>query len=307
MNSIDCICQAAAPEGTYEAVEAFEEVREHCPALKEILVPDSIWFDFKKAVRGEMDEAQHQSILILAFIRGYLRNITSPLHRFLLEDGKPKDVLTKQYKKDLREQWLFENNVLERHHKTRIFLGKLTEILCALWLEHQGWRIANLQALGGNVDIEAVSPDSSSFSIEVKYVGRLDEEFMAAVESLSVKGGVFKVSPYASSNFFLFKVYTAAKQLDSLPPKRMVLLVISYMTWDLVEMVISENWMRWHEPRFFNADAEWNMFFEKMRKFYPQINIDLQSTINSLNQLWIVRNEYGFSYSLQDTIHFDAR
>jgi len=301
--SIQCICQTAVAD---DALEEFAGVRDHCPALKEILVPDSSWTDFKKVVQDDIDQAQHQSILILGFIRGYLRSITSPIHRYLIDNNKPKSLLTRQYRNDLRERWLLKNSVQERHHKSRIFVGKLTEILCAQWLEDLGWGVVNLAALGGGADIEAISPDNVSFSIEVKYVGRLDDEFMAAVESLSAKGGVFTVSPYSASNFLLFKVYTAAKQLEAFPLNRIALLVISYMTWGLVEKVLDQNWMHWGEPGFLDSNEEWNAFLDEKRKTYPAIDKDLQSTIKSLDKIWIARHEYGFRYSLQDTVYFGS-
>lgn len=302
--SIQCICQKAVADDSDHALEEFAGVRDRCPALKEILVPDSSWTDFKKVVQDDIDQAQHQSILILGFIRGYLRSITSPIHRYLIDNNKPKSLLTRQYRNDLRERWLLKNSVQERHHKSRIFFGKLTEILCAQWLEDLGWGVVNLAALGGGADIEAISPDNVSFLIEVKYVGRLDDEFMAAVESLSGKGGGFTVSPYSASNFLLFKLYTAAKQLEAFPLNRIALLVISYMTWGLVEKVLDQNWMHWDEPRFLDSNEEWNAFLEEKRKTYPAIDKDLQSTIKSLDKIWIVRNDYGFGYSLQDTVYF---
>jgi len=222
-----------------------------------------------------------------------------------MKNGKPKKEITKQYIVDLQERWLEKDQAIERNRKSRIYIGKLTELILAVWLEEQGWEITNLEALGGEVDIEAISPLKNDHAIEVKYVGHEDKTFLSFVESLSGKTKAHTTSPYAASDFLLFKVYSAARQLSKCANKaRIAFLAISNMTWDFVDIQLSEDWMNWQSPRFFNNDADWNNFLEEIRNQFPTIESDLQSVVRSLNELWILKEEEPSQYSLQQVIHF---
>jgi hypothetical protein len=52
--------------------EDFSEMRDRCRALREILLPDSIWQQFREWHSLPDDVAAHRSILLLAFRRGCL-------------------------------------------------------------------------------------------------------------------------------------------------------------------------------------------------------------------------------------------
>jgi len=302
--STNCLCQKGLTVKDSNILEIFSHVRNKCPVLKELLVPDSIWPDFRRSAIKPMNGALHKSILLLALHRGYLNKITLPMHKYLIENGNPRKEITKQYIVDLQETWLQEDRAIERNRKSRIYIGKLTELILADWLEEQGWRITNLEALGGQADIETVSPQKNDHAIEVKYVGYEDENFLSVVESLSGKAKAYTTSPYAASDFLLFKVYGAAKQLFNSAKTRIAFLAISNMTWDFVDIQLSEDWMNWQSPRFFNNDTDWKKFLEKNKNQFPTIESDLRSVIRSLNQLWILREEKPFQYSLQQVIHF---
>ena len=194
---------------------------------------------------------------------------------------------------------MLEKNIVDRHKKERIFLGKLTELRCAEWIEEQGWRITNLEALGGSADIEAISPDDIECGIEVKYIGQEDGNFLAIVESLSGRGGARTSSPYVASDFFLFKAYEAAKQLQGCAKTRIAFLVINEMAWDFLKIPLRNKWIQWKSPGFFNKDPEWQNFLQQQKKKrYPDIEKDLSVTLGSLAKLWIVKMEDGFQYSV---------
>lgn len=242
-NSFNCPCQAVIPNERDDILNQFAQIREYCPALKKLLIPDIIWEDFKRKAQADFDNARIKSILLLAFERGYLKNITSPLHTYLIEGDRPKEYLKKQYVKDLIEKWMFAK-------------------------------------------------------------GRLDDEFLSTIKSLSGRGGSFDLSLYATSDFLLFKAYTAAKQLETNTNNSMACLVISCITWPFVYRILDKNWMKWKTPKFFNNDPEWQNFFKEKKKNYPEIDKDLHLTINSLNKLYILKDD-NFNYSLKYIIDFD--
>ena len=64
-------------------------------------------------------------MLVLALQRGHLEVVTEPVHRFLLVDGHVRPELRKKYAQDLRERWLLETEILERHQESRRFMGPL--------------------------------------------------------------------------------------------------------------------------------------------------------------------------------------
>jgi len=65
----------------------------------------------------------HRPIVLLAFVRGHLVEVTSPIHRYLLSDGLPRTGLRKQYANHLRERWFLRSDDLERHQEARSFMG----------------------------------------------------------------------------------------------------------------------------------------------------------------------------------------
>ena len=293
----DCPCQRAIGTERKDLWNKFRRIRKQCPALREVFVPEAIWPQYQEACNAVPDKARHQSILLLALERGYLERITSPIHQYLLINDKPKNQLTNQYRQDLQERWLWQDSEIERHRKSRIFQGKLCELQCAEWIEEQGWKITDFEALGGKADIEAVSPDDIECVIEVKYIGQEDNDFLVVVNSLAGGTGAGNASLYAASDFMLFKVYSAAKQLQKFTKTRIAFLVISDMAWDLLELPLQEDWMQWQSPRFYNNDQAWQNFLQKQRKKYPEIENDLQMAFNSVTELWIVRCRNGFEYS----------
>lgn len=154
-----CGCAEAYHYGG-ERIELFGEVRQRCPALRHVLLPNDAWPLVVAAERRAPDAAFHASYLLLAFERGCLAKITAPVHRFLLCDDQPHPSLTAQYRQDLQERWLVEPDEVKRHERFRRFFGKIVELQLAHWIADREWRVSALEALGGGADIVAESSHS---------------------------------------------------------------------------------------------------------------------------------------------------
>jgi hypothetical protein len=135
---IECECANKRIPNRSTALRDFELVRQKCSALHQVLIPDGIWPKYFSFCNSEKDEALHCPIAFLAYRRGFLRNFTAPIHRFLLEGLQSECEVTKQYKKDLVENWILQNNYKSRFEQSRIFQGRWGELCFALWLEQAG-------------------------------------------------------------------------------------------------------------------------------------------------------------------------
>ena len=301
----DCPCKTASAVDRDNLLEGLRALRNGCSALNQILVPD--WEAFEQADRKlEGNRATHRSMLLLALERGHISRITFPIHLYLMESEQPKKELTKQYRKDLQEHWFMEDDELKRHNISRTYLGRLVELQCAQWIEEQNWQVQNLEALGGNFDIEAFSPRGDTWAIEVKYIGQEDWDFVDISESMD-RNGVGKgraVSLYAPSDRILFKIYEAAKQLSDFPQARLAVLVISDLTWYRFQIPLKENLMHWESPRFINDDPRWNRFFQEQKIRYPEVEKEIGTVVDSLTQAWIIREKYGYQYFREYEIPF---
>lgn len=105
---------ATSSENVLEILEEFGNLRKQCPAIKKILLPADAWESFHR-MHLFLDEAAHESILLLAFDRGYLNRITAPIHKYLMVGNEPLSNLNKNYAADLKEQWMEQSNELDRH------------------------------------------------------------------------------------------------------------------------------------------------------------------------------------------------
>ena len=282
-------------------------MRSECPALRDLLIPDDVWQDFLDWHRKPDKIACHQSILLLAMRRGILGRLTSPVHRYLIDGACVRPELTQQYRKDLRERWMFEKDPIRRHHGARGFLGKLAELQFAEWLETHGWAIHRLEALGtqGSTDryrgdIEATGPDGHVATLEVKLIGVEDDDFNAIVRSLAGESAARSPSPYDAANYLLFRVYECAKQLQRVIGRRTAIIVVQEMTWHTIELQThNRGWIDWADPALYEgpwASDQWAEFLKGKRGQYPKIEADLGVAIGSLTEIWIVRQGADFDF-----------
>ncbi len=292
-----CACQQTTVVEFDDRLITLEELRQKCPALRELLIPDTIWDQFKTFEQSARDNAIHAPILIVSLLDGTLSRVTSPCHKFLLDGDHVKAQLTEQYRQDLQERWIIETDEVERHRKSKSFQGKIVELQIAEWLENQGWEISNLEALGGSVDIEGVRPLLHKAVVEVKFIGQRDEEFEQMVKALTglPAGGVGPT--HLGCNYLLFRVYESAVKLKKASKHRIAIAVIDNIAWTFFHIPLRHNWIDLKRPSFFDVGKKWDSFLQEQKKRYPDIDTDLAGTINTLSELWIVVRGNGQVYS----------
>lgn len=189
--NITCACMAAINDvemvrepGGQIPLQGFTALRENCLALREILVPEQIWPQFRQWHSSPDDVASHSSVVLLAFRRGYLPRVTAPIHRYLMSSAGILPSVSRQYVKDLREKWMLDADPIERHRLSRIFRGRLIELQFASWLESQSHTIVGLEAIREGPDIETLSESGQVSAFEVKFFGMEDRDFRVLLRSM---------------------------------------------------------------------------------------------------------------------------
>lgn len=279
--SIDCACQAAHPPNPEdfayyrsfmrEVYERLVEAREKCWVLRELFIPDTVLEQYRRWCLAPENEAWHRPVVFLALTDDHLARLAGLVHRFI---GRPAN-LVKQYRKDLHESWMGESDLLERHKKARMFMGRLGEFYVADFLLAQEWAIENLEAIGGPFDLIG-SRQNQRVAVEVKCIGTQDEAFLAGVHSLAggkaqlsetyaadPGGAVWIGAPYAASNYLLYRAAEAAQQLlprgDSQNHRRAIALVCE----DWHSLKTPFRWIDWKNPRFLRGNGQtWRSFLE---------------------------------------------
>jgi hypothetical protein len=287
----DCISAQAADEYSYD-LGPFEELRRNCTALRNVVIPQKQWTDYKGFCSADRDEAQHQPIMWLAYGLGYLGNFTGPIHEFILA-GKPEtNTVTNQYKQDLIERWFLKKDFLERYKASRIFEGRLAELRFASWLRQTGWQISSLEAYGGKFDVEAQNPEGAQTVFEVKYLATEEYRFRLGVEALKNGAGCDSLSLYSPLDYLLCRTYEAAHKLDGAGATRIAVLILGdYSAFDLQ---LEERWINWDKPRLFSRDQDIQPFLDKFFQQYPDFEKDMGSRFKSLQQIWILQDTRDF-------------
>ncbi len=294
----NCACQNIASVEFSQRLITLGDLRQKCPALSQILIPDSIWPQVQAFENSPRDAALHAPSTIIALLNGNLGKLTSPCHRFLLDGDKLKGNLSNQYKADLKEQWMLEKDEIERHRKSKMFQGRIVELQIAEWLEDQNWQITGLEALGSQSDIEGVRPLSTAASVEVKFIGQRDEEFEQVVRSLAGLPGGGIGPTHLACNFLLFRVYEAAYQLLKKSSYGIAIIAIDSLAWTFLQIPLKYKWVNWQKPEFYNLGNKWDSFIDREKKLrYHSIDSDLTKTITSLKELWIVVRGNDYTYS----------
>jgi len=205
-----------------------------------------------------------------------------------------------QYLKDLQEDWMRYETAIERHHKFRMFLGRLTELQFAEWLEQRAWKIVGLEALRKGSDIEAESNDGLLSGFEVKLIGTEDTDFQMILQSLAGKVVADSVSPYTALNYLLFRVYEAAKQLARVKNgRRIAVVIVNELTWWRFEVQLRNGWIDWTEPRFLGDDPAWGKFLERQQLTYIDLPADLPQALSKIDGVWIARELQDYEYRLE--------
>jgi len=296
---ITCECQLVDSDQAPPQADAFDDVRRGCIALRHLLAPDDVWPSIAADAKSP-NAALHRSCLLLAFERGHLAKLTWPVHKFLCDDSGVRPAVVGQYRSDLREHWLLEPDPVRRHERFRRFFGKVVELQVAAWLAEMGWHVSGLEALGARSDIEARSPDGTSYVIEVKYIGQTTEDFTDVVEALS--GGTVAGSKplYGAINYLLYRVYEAARSLRRQSGARLAIIVIDAQSWYAFNAPLKHAWLNWQKPGFLaTAEGGWNDFLLKSRNTNPAIDAEVEAFVQELDAVWVARLNGAYEYSLE--------
>lgn len=281
-------------DGSIPLVE-FIEIRKQCPALREILLPDIIWQKVLNRLGTDDSVAAHTSIFLLAFRRGCLSAVTEPIHRFLLtESGIIDPRIRRQYLEDLQEKWLLAPDPVRRHSLCRIYRGRLLELQFARRLEACGETVIALEAWREGADIQTELPlDGSVHTYEVKFVGLEDTDF-----ALLPAERAASISSYVAPNYLLFRIYEAAKQLESADGCRHAIVVLDEQTWRLrLKQPLEDEWIAKNSFCLFPvAEDKWNQFILKQQKRYLSLPDDMSASITTLNNVEIFRQLHDFQF-----------
>lgn len=293
-----CVCQTVSDVGDAVALDALADVRAKCPALSNLVLPDSVWPDFREWHRQPDEVALHRSVTLLALERGCLSRVTSPLHCYLLDGDSIRPDVRQQYISDLRERWMQYPDPTERHQKSRIFRGRLVELQYAEWLEANGKSIGALEARGGVSDIETVSADGSKTGFEVKFIGSEDGDFSTLLKAIAGKQAASVVSPYAAINYLLFRAYEGAKQLAKVNGGRVVTVIVDDITWDRFQMQLEHGWIDWSKPQFIGEHTGWQTFLAEQRRRHDGLPGELATVLQGVDAVWILRQSSRFEFSV---------
>jgi hypothetical protein len=275
-------------------LDDFVALRNNCSALRDLLLPEPIWAQFLDWHSLPDDVANHASVALLAFRRGQLSRITGPIHRFLVSSGGIRPDVRAQYVQDLKEKWMFQNEPHERNRLYRTFRGRLVELQFASFLESESHTIARLEATGKGPDIESISANGESNAIEVKFIGIEDPDFMSLVKSISGQPEAYSVSPYQAINYLLFRVFEAARQLDSATGRKTAVIVIDGMSWWRFDLQVKENWIDWKRPKFIRPDDALNNLLSHQKRYGGES--DLIEHICRLDSIQIFRQNDAFEF-----------
>jgi hypothetical protein len=281
------------------AIVTLEIVRDGCPALRNVFLPDDLWADFREWHHQPDTIAWHRSKLVLALERGHLGRLTSPIYRYLMDGGTLRRDVRRQYLKDLPEAWMQHSDALERHRRSRRHDGRLAELQVVEWLEGQGWTISGLEVFRVGPDIEAKLKLGIVTAFEVKFIGTEDIDFSKVVHTMSEGPSAYSVSPYVAVNYLLFRAYEAAKQLTRYTARRIAVGVIDELAWSRFQVQLENSWIDWSNPEFIAGEPDWETFMNGQRSRYPDLTTELRHVLGNISKIWILRRAFGYKYKLE--------
>ncbi len=295
-----CACfDNSLPVDNANLIDAFYQLRKMCPVLK-LTIADEIEKKHKLFTKSEPDEANHCSIPFLAYRDGYLAEFTEALHRFVLDGNECRVKVTAQYKKDLRETWVLEIDENSRYKKARNYLSRLAELHFARWLETHQWQVHNLELYGGQFDVEGIDSNQVDTAFEIKFFGEREVLFELIRDSYT-NAIVGRLGVYSPIDYLIFRVYEAARQLQSASTHRIAVVVLSDYNLSY-KIPLSEGWVDWANPSFLKRDPEIQDFLDRQYTKNPDLDADLKTFITGLNEIWIMRYKSKFGLHLEHCI-----
>lgn len=269
------------------SIKRLGQIRSDCAALK-VLVDDELWPRFEAWHRFYDRAACHQSVLLKPLERGYLDTVTAPIHRYLLPSWSE---INPNYRSDLSEDWMLNDDEIERNRRSKMFRSRLVELQFASWLEAEDWTILGLEALGGSSDIKACSPEGRRTSFEMKFIGLEDKSFGEEIEALNYPPKVIRLDPYENLDYLTVRICDAADQLSQEKDHKVALIVVDNFYWHRFDLQIQERWANWSTQDL-----------QLKRPTYATVNgnnpwsSDLSAIRRHLNEIWIFRWDDRFEF-----------
>lgn len=307
IHEVNCVCLQPLKDLNYFPLKQLLQIRNSCPVLKEILIPEYLLPYFEETYLKGLDRAWHSSISLLALQNGRLDRITAPLHRFGFDSDT--DVLPTRFVKDhqnaLAEKYIMPQSSgklpvsaeLWRHQTFKKFFGLLVELMAALWIEESGCKIENLSAWGGSHDVDLKDKDDRNWTAEIKSIGQDDDEFEDFVHSHAHVGDL-----YGAINFVLFRIGEALLQLKYSNKSKRVIIIINEIVWPNFELQLNNSWIDWQKPAFLNeAGPNWQNFVNQNKNFCT-FEESIAVIPQVLDSLWFVRLNADLTLTLAQEI-----
>jgi hypothetical protein len=292
-----CGCTQAFSGTDAELPSNFASVRSRCQALRSVLVPDEIWDEFQSLDAALPDDRHHRSIMLLAYQRGYLARLTTPVHRLILDGDHVSSRVNEGYLGNYIEAWKRKTKPRDRHGYSRGYQGILHELVFAEHLRQDGWSITDFAAWqGAKHDVEAERPGGGATAFEIKFIGEDNESFES-------NGGFFSLEK--PSDYLISRLYEAANQLQRADrsKRRIAVIIIGLMTRGPFEIAFKMNKINLNSPSFYHTGEEsWTKHFKKLLKDYPDIESDLTDCIGSIDEAWILYEAEGFTYEIASRV-----
>ena len=205
-----------------DILEELITIRHNCEALRKVFLPDNKWKEYTYQSLGIFDQSEgyHESLVFKALMDGKLNLVTSPIHKFLLNENARDD-----YRNNINDYWFVNKSFGERKKIYYRNYGKFYDLLVAEWLENNNWEIVNLEAWDENSsDIEAKSPDKELCAIEIKtYFKNID-----ALENQNKGKGYFGCGedPAEIEEKYSFLIKKADEKLEAIADKKRIIAII---------------------------------------------------------------------------------
>jgi hypothetical protein len=101
---------------------------------------------------------------------------------------------------------------------------------------------------------------------------------------------------YSPADYLLFRLYEAARKLQSTDARRIAVAIVS--DYDVsYKIPLSDNWIDWRNPAFLKRDSEIHAFLTTQYEKNQNLDADLTNAIASLSEVWIIR--YRDAFQLQ--------
>jgi len=285
-----CPCQIIDESDTAKDTDSFDDVRLKCSALRDIVIPNAILDKHRHHRTYDRNGAKHCSVPFQAFKRGYLREFTEPIHRFLLDGIPENQEIKKQYRSDLQETWLFQQKPITRFRKARNFFGRWFELRFAQWLKDSGWNIDNIEAFGGPHDIIATSPEGKNAAFEIKYLAQEELSFELTATAIKTGHSFNSMAVYSPLDYLIYRLYEAAQQLQGFGGMRIAVAIIDEYERSF-KIPFDESWIYWDNPSFFRKEADIEPFLRKKLAENPNLEDDLKASFTKIDQIWICKQE----------------